>query len=114
MRWRRAARAFVVSGFVVSLIAYAAVGDLLTRPSRRDIGPPPGGLNAQTLSFPCRSGAVLAAWHAAPPKPKAAVLVLHGLHADRVAMLSRTRLLFQQGYAVLVPDLRAHGESTGD
>jgi fermentation-respiration switch protein FrsA (DUF1100 family) len=42
------------------------------------------------------------------------VLLLHGVHANRLAMVPRARFLHERGYAVLLPDFRAHGESTGD
>ena len=35
------------------------------------------------------------------------------VHADRLAMLPRARFLHALGYAVLMPDFRAHGESSG-
>jgi len=59
------------------------------------------------------SRAQLAAWLFVPPSPRAAVLVVHGIHADRSKMLGRAELLWRDGYAVLLPDLRAHGESSG-
>ena len=49
-----------------------------------------------------------------PDQPKAGVVLLHGIHADRRATLSRARLLWQDGFAVLSVDLQAHGASTGD
>jgi fermentation-respiration switch protein FrsA (DUF1100 family) len=42
------------------------------------------------------------------------VLLLHGVRADRREMLGRARFLNQLGYAVLLPDLPAHGESSGE
>lgn len=41
------------------------------------------------------------------------MLLLHGIRADRRAMLERARLLSRHGYAVLLVDLPAHGESAG-
>lgn len=46
-------------------------------------------------------------------KGKGAVLLLHGVRADRRQMIERARLLNRQGYAVLLIDLPAHGESSG-
>ena len=43
-----------------------------------------------------------------------AVLLLHGVRADRRAMLPRSLALQQLGYAVLLMDLPAHGESAGE
>jgi fermentation-respiration switch protein FrsA (DUF1100 family) len=36
------------------------------------------------------------------------------MHADRATVLNRARFLRQLGFAVLLPDLQAHGESTGE
>ncbi len=41
------------------------------------------------------------------------VLLLHGVRADRTQMLGRARSLSRLGYAVLLIDLPAHGESSG-
>ena len=42
------------------------------------------------------------------------MLLLHGIHADRRAMLGRARFLHYFGYSVLLIDLHAHGESAGE
>jgi fermentation-respiration switch protein FrsA (DUF1100 family) len=38
---------------------------------------------------------------------------MHGVRANRAAMLGRMRFLHEAGYAVLAFDFQAHGESTG-
>jgi fermentation-respiration switch protein FrsA (DUF1100 family) len=43
-----------------------------------------------------------------------AVILLHGVADSRVAMLGYAELLLRQGYAVLLPDARAHGTSGGE
>ena len=91
------------------LVSRALVGGAPAR-----IGPPPPGLGAVPVSFASRSGSQMHAWFA-PGRPGAgAVLLLHGVHANRLAMVPRARFLHARGYAVLLPDFRAHGESTGD
>lgn len=64
--------------------------------------------------LPSRSGASLAAWLLVPEKPVGALVLLHGLRANREDMLPRAELLWGSGYVVLVSDLQSHGESTGD
>ena len=78
------------------------------------IGPPPTGLGAVPVSFASRSGSQLHGWFAPGRAGAGAVLLLHGVHANRLAMVPRARFLHERGYAVLLPDFRAHGESTGD
>src|SRR5579872_6937971 len=43
-----------------------------------------------------------------------AVILLHGLGDNRLGMIGYAQLLLSHGYAVLMPDARAHGESEGD
>jgi fermentation-respiration switch protein FrsA (DUF1100 family) len=64
--------------------------------------------------LPSLSGASLAAWLLVPENPVGAVVLLHGVRANRGDMLPRAALLWRSGYVVLAPDLQAHGESTGD
>jgi dipeptidyl aminopeptidase/acylaminoacyl peptidase len=94
--------------------AYWIVGGPLVAPRRQRIPPPPPKLRTQPLTLPSLSGARLSAWLMVPESPRGAVAVLHGIHADRTAALARARLFWHAGYAVLAPDLQAHGESTGD
>lgn len=55
----------------------------------------------------------LAAWYV-PGSNRAAVIVGHGAGGNRFVMMPYIRLFAKHGYGVLVPDLRAHGESEGD
>jgi fermentation-respiration switch protein FrsA (DUF1100 family) len=91
------------------LVSRALVGGAPAR-----IGPPPSGLGAVPVSFASRSGSQVHAWFAPGRRGAGAVLLLHGVHANRLAMVPRARFLHDRGYAVLLPDFRAHGESTGD
>src|SRR4029079_3179884 len=43
-----------------------------------------------------------------------AVLLLHGVGANRGAMLNRAEFLHDAGFTVLAPDFQAHGESEGE
>lgn len=59
-------------------------------------------------------GLRLAGWTFTPARPNgAAVIVLHGIGSSRSDMLGFARIFLQDGYTVLTPDLRAHGESEG-
>jgi pimeloyl-ACP methyl ester carboxylesterase len=42
------------------------------------------------------------------------ILLVHSLRSNRIEMLSRAKFLNEQGYGVLLIDLRAHGETPGD
>jgi fermentation-respiration switch protein FrsA (DUF1100 family) len=86
----------------------------VTSASHHAIGPAPAGLDAVEVAFPSRSGSQLRGWFVPGRPGKGAVLLLHGVHANRLAMLPRARFLHALGYAVLMPDFRAHGESSGN
>ena len=60
-------------------------------------------------------GAVLKAWFIQPPNPNGkAVVILHGITSNRIGSTGFAEMFLDQGYSVLVPDSRDHGESGGD
>jgi len=93
---------------------YFAAGSMLVAAAHHKVASPPSYLHAETLNLSSGSGARLATWLFVPQAPRGAVVVLHGIHASRTDMLSRTELLWHAGFVVLVPDLQGNGESTGD
>lgn len=61
-----------------------------------------------------KDGAVLRAWNIRPVHGNGdAVILLHGQGDNREGMLAPAGLLLRNGYAVLLPDARAHGMSGG-
>ena len=106
---------------VVGLLAAVALaggavyvaGAMLVASAHRKVPPPPSDLRAQSVILSSSSGAQLAAWLVTPDAPVGAVVVLHGVRANRADMVSRVELLSRAGYIVLAPDLQGHGESTG-
>lgn len=116
MRLRRRRRIVLAVGLllVVGLGGPLAVGEMLIRPANRPVGPPPVDLPARDVALPAAEGGTVRGW-LLPGEPQApGVLLLHGLHSDRRSMLPRARLLHRLGYTVLLIDLHAHGESTGE
>lgn len=106
--------AWALGGTIVLAGAlYMAAGSLLVAPARKRVAAPHPSLHARDLRLPSPSGATLAAWLFVPPDPAGAIVLLHGIRANRGDMLARARLLSRAGFVVLVPDLQAHGESTG-
>lgn len=97
-----------------SLLAagYGAVA-VLSAPDPHHIGAAPPDLPARAVSIPSASGAELRGWFVRGKPQSGAVLLLHGVHANRLAMLGRARFLSAAGYAVLLIDFQAHGESAG-
>ncbi len=113
----RAKEAFWLTALFVLGIGAAATywrfGSLLAAPAHRSISPPPPFLSAENVSITSTSGSELAAWYSTPEDPKAAVVLLHCVRCSRTDMLPRAELLWRNGFAILLPDLQAHGESPG-
>ncbi len=60
-------------------------------------------------------GSALRGWSIRPLTGNGdAVILLHGVADNRMGMLGYADLLLRHGYAVLLPDVRAHGESGGE
>ena len=85
----------------------------IAAPSLRVVGPAPDDLGAEAVTIPSRSGSLLRGWLVRGKPGAGAVVVLHGIRADRAKMLNRIRLLKEAGYSVLAIDLQANGESPG-
>lgn len=105
-----------------SLLRFAAIvtisvlstSCMMANPSRARIGPPPPRLEARTVVFASASGSLIHAWLSRGRPGMGAVLLLHGVGANREAMLGRAEFLHAEGFTVLAPDFQAHGESPGD
>ncbi|MSP03416.1 MAG: alpha/beta hydrolase [Acetobacteraceae bacterium] len=117
---RRARRCFIGSGLllitgIAGLCGSVLVtGLLLSRPDPAVIGPPPADLpGAETVRIPSASGSVLAGWWIEGMQGGGAVVLMHGIHANRLSMARRAAVLRQHGFSVLLFDFQAHGESAG-
>jgi fermentation-respiration switch protein FrsA (DUF1100 family) len=91
----------------------AAAGELLSRAAPASIGPPPADWPAVTVRLATAGGGAVVGWFARGQPGRGAVLLLHGVRADRRQMAARARFLAAAGHAVLLIDLPAHGESAG-
>jgi fermentation-respiration switch protein FrsA (DUF1100 family) len=103
---------FLVAAFALSG-AVILVGIRLSRPVQTAIGDPPEALAAETITLPSASGAVLRGWFSYGESGGGAVVLMHGVRADRRAMTRRALVLKRHGFSVLLFDLQAHGESIG-
>jgi pimeloyl-ACP methyl ester carboxylesterase len=89
------------------------VGGRLAAPAPRAVGDLPADLAGHALKVPSPAAGVLKGWLLPGRREGGAVLLLHGLRASRLDMLSRARFLHALGYTVMLFDSRAHGESGG-
>jgi uncharacterized protein len=106
--------------FLLALLTFMALAgvwfaaSMLIAPTQGSVGAPPADLPAQAVLFPDASGRPVHGWFVAGVQGQGAVLLLHGVRADRRAMVNRARFLHAAGYAVLLIDFQAAGESPGD
>jgi fermentation-respiration switch protein FrsA (DUF1100 family) len=89
-------------------------GGALSAAVPRVVGSPPAILDAVNVSFPSASHSVVHGWLSRGTGGQGAVLLLHGVRADRRDMLSRAEFLHRLGFSVLLIDFQAHGESPGE
>lgn len=87
---------------------------MLASASPARIVPPPAQLDAHDVTFPSGSGSRIHAWFSRGQPGGGAVLLLHGVGANRMSMLGRASFLHAAGFSVLAPDFQAHGESPGE
>jgi hypothetical protein len=121
-RTRRLAPLLIIGGLLVAayLIALFASGLVMGPQEAWKLSYAPArryGLSPDTVSFQSADGVPLKAWWERPwsvPEPKGVVIVIHGAQANKTAMSYTAVRLLTQGFSVLAPDMRAHGESGGD
>lgn len=108
-------RSLIISASVVAvLLALLAAGKFATLPANRAIGVPPDDLKADAVFAMDSLGRSIKGWSIDGAPDGNAVLLLHGVKADRRSMVRRARFLSAEGYSILMIDLQAHGESPGD
>jgi uncharacterized protein len=109
---RKLAITLLASFSVLIILAWLA-GTLLTAPVNGSVGNLPADLTGKSVQFPSESGSQIHGWFLPGRTGRGAIIVMHGVRANRVDMLDRARFLSRAGYAVLLFDFQAHGESPG-
>jgi pimeloyl-ACP methyl ester carboxylesterase len=115
-RYKRRISRLLLLLLTAAVLGFAGIweaGSILISPTQSAIGPPPPDLPAQKVVLPDATGAQIHGWFVAGTKGQGAVLLLHGVRADRRAMVQRARFLHAAGYSVLLIDFQASGESPG-
>lgn len=79
----------------------------------RTAAEPPAPFDTRDVSLPGNDGRGLQGWFAEGRPGGGAVVLLHGMGADRTVMRERIRFLRARGFAVLAPDFRGHGRRGG-
>ncbi len=104
------------SGLALVFFAFVAVwlaGSMLSAAVNQPVGKLPSDFNGRRVEFSSASGATIRGWLIDGRKESGVIILLHGVRANRLSMLERARFLSRAGYAVLLFDFQAHGESTG-
>ena len=108
--------AFAIAVIVGAALCFFAVGGVfcaatLHVPRTKTVTPP----NATNVERAAVDGAKLRAWWMRPSASNGTcVMVLHGIADSRRGSAGFAPMFLTQGYSVLVPDSRAHGESGGE
>ena len=99
--------------FIVGFILLYLVGIYLSRTHQVSIQKPQTSLALEDVSFVSKSGTTLNGWYVQGEEKKAGILLMHGVHSNRLQMLNRAEILHHAGYSVLLFDFQGHGESIG-
>src|SRR5262249_13597112 len=114
---KRGARFYSAAALIAAAIGLGPswiAGTEAAAPAPSHVGAPPADLPVETITIPSGSGSRLSAGFI-PGKPHGgAALLMHGVRANRLQMLDRARLFHREGFAVLLFDFQAEGESTGE
>jgi uncharacterized protein len=102
----------LIGVLVVGLTAWN-VGTAAIRPAPSAVGPPPADLPAETVAINSASGSRLAGWLLPGKTGAGAVLLLQGVRGTRLELVERARFFHRSGFAVLMIDFQATGESSG-
>ncbi len=98
---------------VITLGAFA-IGALLTGPAPSAVGTLSADFPVESIQIPGTNGSTVHGWLSYGKPGGSVVLLAHSMRSNRLEMLSRARFLRDQGYSVLLIDLHAHGETTGE
>jgi alpha-beta hydrolase superfamily lysophospholipase len=111
-RWKVLGALFMAA-MIVSAIMVWLIGGTLVAPANHPVGQPPASLHAENVTFPSDSGTTVHGWFVAGQPGKGAIVLMHGVHADRETLVARAEFLSREGYSALLFDFQAHGESPG-
>ncbi len=113
-RWVRCVVGVVALGLLALFGAVIGAGFYLSSPAPEHIGVAPAELQAEDVVITSGSGARLHGWFIEAPAGGGAVILMHGVRGNRLAMLRRATLFKSVGFSILLFDFQAHGESAGE
>jgi pimeloyl-ACP methyl ester carboxylesterase len=115
-RWRRRLILFVLVAGALFVAVSWICAQQLTRPRPSIVGTPPPDMASpiESVTFATSDQQTLSGWLMPAETHSKAIVLLHGFGGNRRQMLPRAAFFRKHGYAVLLYDARACGESTGD
>lgn len=99
--------------FCVLIFGAWSAGNILIAPANRRVALASQEFPLVESTIVSASGSRIAAWYLPANDARATIVLLHPLRSDRRSMLDRARLFHRAGYAVVMIDFQAHGESSG-
>ena len=106
--------AFVFAVLVCFVVAGSWIaGTQLVRPAPTIVSDQALDVPHEIVTFLSSSGSEIHGWFLPGFKGRAGVILMHGVRANRLSMISRARFLNHTGLSVLLFDFQAHGESPG-
>jgi len=94
---------------LIVCVIYAQVIVLTTPGRNRNIGTIPD-IAYEDVTLTTADGVAISGWYVAGTQPNAIVIV-HGIHANRAYLIPQAVILAEAGYHLLLIDLRGHGLS---
>jgi pimeloyl-ACP methyl ester carboxylesterase len=116
-RVRRVAAAVLVFFVVLFGLMYVGVAvataERLTRPTNRPLSIDPRGLSRDVQAWATRTsdGLTLRGWYLPTEEKRRLIVLVHGMWSSWLEMAGLGRDLHDEGFDVLLFDLRGHGES---
>lgn len=110
-RWKQIA-GILITVLVVGLGVSWLVGGALCASTNHPV-PAARNLAVEEVTFPSLSGTTIHGWLVVPATNRGVVILQHGVGGSRADQQERARFLLQAGYAALMFDFQAHGESIG-
>ena len=106
---------FLLFGGYLALCALLAWGTVCRKPKQMTRTPAELGLRYEAIQFISADGTILRGWFLpSEGRPKGVIVCCHGVDSTRLALLRPAQTLHRAGYAVLLFDFRARGESGGE
>lgn len=115
-RWQRLRKNLLVGGLsclLLGLLAAWIAGGILCLPTNHPVTAPKD-LPVEAVIFPSTSGTAIHGWLLSSATNHGVIVLQHGVRADRTTLVDRAKLFASAGYAVLLFDFQAHGESRGN